>query len=60
MKAGSLTEIFAENDLRVKIASEAVELGQNATDMLGYSSDTVTKRHYQCGTQKVEPLRKKY
>lgn len=60
MKAGSLTETFAENDLRAKVATEAVELGQNATAMLGHSSDAVTKRHYQRGTQKVEPLRKKY
>lgn len=60
MGAGSLTETFAENDLRAKVASEAVELGQNATAMLGHSSDAVTKRHYQRGTQKVEPLRKKY
>lgn len=58
--AGSLTETFAENDLRAKVATEAVELGQNATAMLGHSSDAVTKRHYQRGTQKVEPLRKKY
>jgi integrase len=60
MESGSLTESFAENDLRAKVASEAVELGQNATAMLGHSSDAVTKRHYQRGTQKVEPLRKKY
>jgi len=59
-EAGSLIESFAENDLRAKVASEAVELGQNATAMLGHSSDAVTKRHYQRGTQKVEPLRKKY
>jgi len=60
MKAESLTETFAENDLRAKVATEAIELGQNATAMLGHSSDAVTKRHYQRGTQKVEPLRKKY
>lgn len=60
MEAKSLSETFAENDLRAKVASEAVELGQNATAMLGHSSDAVTKRHYQRGTQKVEPLRKKY
>lgn len=60
MESGSLTESFAENDLRAKVANEAVELGQNATAMLGHSSDAVTKRHYQRGTQKVEPLRKKY
>ena len=60
IESASLTETFAENDLRAKVASEAVELGQNATAMLGHSSDAVTKRHYQRGTQKVEPLRKKY
>lgn len=60
MEAGSLSETFAENDLRAKVASEAVELGQNATLMLGHSSDAVTKRHYERGTRKVEPLRKKY
>jgi hypothetical protein len=43
---------FAENDLRAKVASEAVELGQNVTAMLGHPSDAVTKRHYQRGTQK--------
>lgn len=60
MEAKVLTETFAENDLRAKVASEAVELGQNATAMLGHSSDAVTKRHYERGTRKVEPLRKKY
>lgn len=60
IKAGSLIETFAENDLRAKVADEAVELGQNPTAMLGHSSDAVTKRHYQRGTQRVEPLRKKY
>jgi integrase len=60
MEAHSLIETFAENDLRAKVASEAVELGQNATAMLGHSSDAVTKRHYERGTRKVEPLRKKY
>lgn len=58
--AGSLTETFAENDLRSKVATEARDLGQNATAMLGHSSDAVTKRHYERGTRKVEPLRKKY
>lgn len=53
-------ESFAENDLRAKVATEARDLGQNATAMLGHSSDAVTKRHYQRGTQKVEPLKKKY
>jgi hypothetical protein len=60
MEAKSLSETFAENDLRAKVATEAIELGQNATAMLGHSSDATTKRHYQRGTQKVEPLRKKY
>lgn len=60
LAAGSLKESFAENDLRAKVASEAVELGQNATAMLGHSSDAVTKRHYERGTRKIEPLRKKY
>jgi integrase len=60
IESGSLTETFAENDLRAKVATEAVELGQNPTAMLGHSSDAVTKRHYQRGTQKIEPLRKRY
>lgn len=60
MKAGSLAETFAENDLRAKVATEAIELGQDATAMLAHSSDAVTKRHYARGTQKIEPLRKKY
>ncbi|HCI52450.1 MAG TPA: integrase [Gallionella sp.] len=60
IEAGSLTETFAENDLRAKVATEARELGQNATKILGHSSDAVTKRHYERGTSKVEPLRKKY
>jgi hypothetical protein len=59
-KYGGLAETFAENDLRAKVATEAIELGQNATAMLAHSSDAVTKRHYQRGTEKVEPLRKKY
>ena len=60
IEAKALSETFAENDLRAKVATEAIELGQNATAMLAHSSDAVTKRHYQRGTQKVEPLRKKY
>jgi len=60
MEAGSLTERFAENDLRAKVATEARDLGQNSTAMLGHSSDAVTKRHYHRGTQKVEPLHKIY
>ncbi|MCR4304677.1 MAG: hypothetical protein NUV63_10715 [Gallionella sp.] len=57
MKAGNLTETFAENDQRARVATVAIEPGQNATAMLGHSSHAVTKRHYQRGTQKVEPLR---
>jgi integrase len=60
LESGALSMSFAENDLRAKVASEAVELGQDATRLLGHSSDAVTKRHYERGTQKVEPLRKKY
>ena len=60
MEAVSLTEIFAEKNLRAKVASEAEELEQDATAMLGHSSNAVVKRHYQRGTQKIEPLRKKY
>jgi integrase len=60
MEAGSLTERFAENDLRAKVATEARDLGQNSTAMLGHSSDAVTKRHYHRGTQKVDPLHKTY
>lgn len=60
IEANSLDETFAENDLRAKVATEAIDLGQNATAMLGHSSDAVTKRHYERGTRKVEPLRKKY
>ena len=44
---------------RAKVAT-AIDLGQNATAMLGHSSDAVTKRHYERGTRKVEPLHKKY
>ena len=60
IKEKALIESFTENDLRAKVATEAIGIGQNATAMLGHSSDAVTKRHYQRGTQKVEPLRKKY
>lgn len=60
MEAGSLTERFAENDLRAKVATEARDLGQDSTAMLGHSSDAVTKRHYHRGTQKVDPLHKIY
>ena len=48
---------FAENDLRSKVATEAMDLGMDATSMMGHSSDTVTRRHYIRGTQKVSPLR---
>jgi integrase len=58
IKAKALAERFAENDLRAKVASDAQELGQDATAMLGHSSDAVTRRHYIRGTQKVEPLKK--
>lgn len=59
MEAGALTESIAENNLRAKVATEAIELGQNASAMMGHLSDAVTKRHYAHGTQKIEPLRKK-
>lgn len=48
---------FAENDLRAKVAGEAMDLGQDAASMLGHSSDAVTRRHYVRGTRKVQPLR---
>lgn len=50
-------ERFAENDLRAKVASDAIDKGQDATSMLGHSSDAVTRRHYIRGTRKVQPLR---
>jgi integrase len=50
-------ESFAENDLRAKVAGEAMELGQDAASMLGHSTDAVTRRHYIRGTRKVSPLR---
>lgn len=50
-------ESFAENDLRAKVAGEAMELGMDATSMMGHSSDAVTRRHYVRGTRKVQPLR---
>jgi integrase len=57
-KAGELKhERFAENDLRAKVASEAIDMGLDATSMLGHSSDAVTRRHYIRGTRKVQPLR---
>ncbi len=48
---------FAENALRAKVATEAHEIGLDATSMLGHSSDAVTRRHYIRGTKKVSPLR---
>ncbi len=60
MAAGSISERFAETDLRAKVATEAHGLGQNASAMLGHSSDAVTRRHYVRGTQKIAPLGKKY
>ncbi len=48
---------FAQNDLRAKVASEAFDLGLDATSMLGHSSDAVTRRNYIRGTRKVQPLR---
>lgn len=48
---------FAENDLRAKVAGEAMDLGMDAASMLGHSSDAVTRRHYVRGTRKVKPLR---
>lgn len=50
-------ESFAENDLRAKVAGEAMDLGQDAASMLGHSTDAVTRRHYIRGTRKVSPLR---
>jgi integrase len=50
-------ESFAENDLRAKVAGEAMELGQDAASMMGHSTDAVTRRHYIRGTRKVSPLR---
>lgn len=49
-------EKFAENDLRAKVASQAIDKGLDATSMLGHSSDAVTRRHYIRGTRKVAPL----
>lgn len=48
---------FAENDLRAKVAGDAIDLGMDATAMLGHSSSSVTHRHYVRGTRKVNPLR---
>lgn len=50
-------ESFAENDLRAKVAGQALEMGLDATSMLAHSSDAVTRRHYIRGTRKVQPLR---
>ena len=48
---------FAENDLRAKVATEAIDMGMDATSLMGHSSDAVTRRHYIRGTRKVSPLR---
>ena len=48
---------FAENDLRAKVATEAIDMGMDATSMMGHSTDAVTRRHYIRGTRKVSPLR---
>ncbi len=50
-------ESFAENDLRAKVASMAVDKGMDAATILGHSSDAVTRRHYIRGTRKVTPMR---
>lgn len=50
-------EGFAENDLRAKVAGEAIDQGRDAASMLGHSTDAVTRRHYIRGTRKVAPLR---
>ena len=47
---------FAENDLRAFVATEAHDLGMDATTLLAHSSDAVTRRHYIRGTRKVKPL----
>lgn len=49
-------ERFAENDLRAKVAGQAIDKGMDAASMLGHSSDAVTRRHYIRGTRKVAPL----
>lgn len=47
---------FAENDLRAKVATQAIDQGMDATSLLGHSSDAVTRRHYIRGTRKVQPV----
>lgn len=47
---------FAENDLRAKVAGQAIDKGMDAASMLGHSTDAVTRRHYIRGTRKVLPL----
>lgn len=47
---------FAENDLRAKVAGQALDKGMDAASMLGHSTDAVTRRHYIRGTRKVLPL----
>ncbi len=49
-------ERFAENDLRAKVAGQAIDKGMDAASMLGHSSDAVTRRHYVRGTRKVTAL----
>ena len=39
MKEGSIIERFAENDLRAKVATEAIGLRQNVSALPGHSSD---------------------
>jgi integrase len=47
---------FAENDLRAKVAGQALDQGMDAASLLGHSSDAVTRRHYVRGTRKVVSL----
>lgn len=47
---------FAENDLRAKVAGQALDRGMDAASMLAHSSDAVTRRHYVRGLRKVQPL----
>jgi hypothetical protein len=49
-------ERFAENDLRAKVAGDAIDKGMDAATLLAHSSDAVTRRHYLRGTRKVAPL----
>ena len=47
---------FAENDLRAKVAGQALDKGMDAASMLAHSSDAVTRRYYVRGLRKVQPL----